>query len=85
MYKVFAENFPITDTRNNFNLEFIDYFVDPPRYTIDECLDRGLTYSVPLKAKLKLSCSDTEHTDFETKTQDVFFNLFKKIATDFAI
>ena len=72
LYKVFQEIFPITDTRNNFNLEFIDYFVDPPRYTIDECLDRGLTYSVPLKAKLKLSCSDTEHTDFETKTQDVF-------------
>ena len=72
LYKVFQEIFPITDTRNNFNLEFIDYFVDPPRYSIDECLDRGLTYSVPLKAKLKLSCSDSEHTDFETKTQDVF-------------
>lgn len=58
LYKVFMENFPITDTRNNFVLEFIDYYVDPPRYSIDECLERGLTYSVPLKAKLKLYCTD---------------------------
>ena len=72
LYKVFQEIFPITDTRNNFVLEFIDYFVDPPRYTIDECLDRGLTYSVPLKAKLKLSCTDPEHEDFDTSIQDVY-------------
>src|SRR5210317_1733309 len=62
---VFEENFPITDTRNNFVLEFIDYFVDPPRYTIEECIQRGLTYSVPLKAKLKLYCTGPEHEDFE--------------------
>lgn len=72
LYKVFSENFPITDTRNNFVLEFLDYFIDPPRYTIDECLERGLTYSVPLKAKLKLYCTDPDHEDFETITQDVF-------------
>jgi DNA-directed RNA polymerase subunit beta len=72
LYKVFAENFPITDTRNNFVLEFIDYFIDPPRYTIDECIDRGLTYSVPLKAKLKLYCTDPEHEDFDTVIQDVY-------------
>jgi len=72
LYKVFAENFPITDTRNIFNLEFLDYFVDPPRYTIQECIERGLTYAVPLKAKLKLSCNDPEHEDFETKVQDVY-------------
>lgn len=72
LFKVFAENFPITDTRNNFVLEFIDYFIDPPRYTIDECLERGLTYSVPLKAKLKLYCTDSEHEDFETVIQDVY-------------
>jgi len=72
LYKVFAENFPITDTRNNFNLEFLDYFIDPPRYTIEECIDRGLTYSVPLKAKLKLSCTDDEHEDFATVIQDVY-------------
>ncbi|MBR2476048.1 MAG: DNA-directed RNA polymerase subunit beta [Bacteroidaceae bacterium] len=72
LYKVFAENFPISDTRNNFVLEFLDYFIDPPRYTIDECLERGLTYSVPLKAKLKLYCTDPEHEDFETKIQDVY-------------
>lgn len=72
LYKVFQEIFPITDTRNNFVLEFIDYFVDPPRYTIDECLDRGLTYSVPLKAKLKLYCTDPEHEDFDTVIQDVY-------------
>ena len=72
LFKVFKENFPITDTRNIFVLEFLDYFVDPPRYSIDECVDRGLTYSVPLKAKLKLSCNDEEHVDFETIVQDVF-------------
>ncbi|MBL7754731.1 MAG: DNA-directed RNA polymerase subunit beta, partial [Chitinophagaceae bacterium] len=72
LYRVFKENFPITDTRNIFVLEFLDYFVDPPRYTIDECIDRGLTYSVPLKAKLRLSCNDEEHIDFETIVQDVF-------------
>ncbi len=73
LYKVFAENFPITDTRNNFVLEFIDYYIDPPRYSIDECLERGLTYSVPLKAKLKLYCTDSEHEDFDTVVQDVYF------------
>ncbi len=72
LFKVFQENFPITDTRNIFVLEFLDYFVDPPRYTIDECIQRGLTYSVPLKAKLKLSCNDEEHLDFQTVVQDVF-------------
>ncbi|RME94320.1 MAG: DNA-directed RNA polymerase subunit beta [Bacteroidetes bacterium] len=72
LYKVFQENFPITDARNIFVLEFLDYFVDPPRYTIDECMQRGLTYSVPLKAKLKLSCNDEEHVDFKTIVQDVF-------------
>ncbi len=72
LYKVFSENFPITDTRNIFVLEFLDYFVDPPRYSIDECIDRGLTYAVPLKAKLKLSCNDIEHEDFETVVQDVY-------------
>ena len=72
LYKVFAENFPISDTRNNFVLEFLDYYIDPPRYTIDECLERGLTYSVPLKAKLKLYCTDPEHEEFETKIQDVY-------------
>src|SRR5436305_854983 len=72
LFRVFKENFPITDTRNIFVLEFLDYFIDPPRYTIDECMERGLTYSVPLKAKLKLSCNDEEHVDFETIIQDVF-------------
>ena len=72
LYKVFAENFPITDTRNNFILEFLDYYIDPPRYSIDECLERGLTYSVPLKAKLKLYCTDPDHEDFGTVIQDVF-------------
>jgi DNA-directed RNA polymerase subunit beta len=72
LYKVFSENFPITDTRNQFVLEFLDYFIDPPRYTIPECIDRGLTYSVPLKAKLKLYCTDAEHEDFETIVQDVY-------------
>ena len=73
LYKVFMENFPITDTRNNFVLEFIDYYIDPPRYSIDECLERGLTYSVPLKAKLKIYCTDPEHEDFDTVIQDVYF------------
>jgi len=72
LYRVFQENFPITDARNIFNLEFLDYFIDPPRYTIDECMQRGLTYSVPLKAKLRLSCNDEEHIDFQTIVQDVF-------------
>ena len=72
LYKVFAENFPIADTRNNFVLEFLDYFIDPPRYSIDECLERGLTYSVPLKAKLKLYCTDPDHEDFATTIQDVY-------------
>ncbi len=72
LYKVFQENFPISDTRNIFLLEFLDYFVDPPRYSIEECMQRGLTYSVPLKAKLRLSCNDKEHVDFETIVQDVF-------------
>ena len=72
LYKVFSENFPITDTRNNFVLEFLDYYIDPPRYTIDECLERGLTYSVPLKAKMKLYCTDPDHEDFGTVIQDVF-------------
>ena len=72
LYKVFAENFPIADTRNNFVLEFLDYYIDPPRYTVEECLDQGLTYSVPLKAKLKLYCTDQEHEDFDTQIQNVF-------------
>ena len=72
LYKVFAENFPIADTRNNFVLEFLDYYIDPPRYSIAECLERGLTYSVPLKAKLKLYCTDPDHEDFDTVIQDVF-------------
>ena len=72
LYKVFSENFPITDTRNNFQLEFLDYYIDPPRYSIEECLERGLTYAVPLKAKLKLYCTDPEHEDFDTVIQDVF-------------
>ncbi len=72
LYKVFSENFPIADTRNNFVLEFLDYYIDPPRYTIEECLEHGLTYSVPLKAKLKLYCTDPDHEDFDTVIQDVF-------------
>ena len=72
LFRVFAENFPISDARNNFVLEFLDYFVDPPRYALDECISRGLTYSVPLKAKLKLYCTDPEHEDFETIVQDVY-------------
>ncbi|MBM3165112.1 MAG: DNA-directed RNA polymerase subunit beta [Bacteroidetes bacterium] len=72
LFKVFSENFPITDTRNQFVLEFLDYFIDPPRYSIQECIDRGLTYSLPLKAKLKLYCTDPDHEDFETIVQDVY-------------
>ncbi len=72
LYKVFTENFPITDTRNQFVLEFLDYFIDPPRYSIQECVERGLTHAVPLKAKLKLYCTDPEHEDFETIVQDVY-------------
>jgi len=72
LYKVFSENFPITDARNNFVLEFLDYYIDPPRYSIEECIERGLTYSVPLKSKLKLYCTDPEHEDFETIIQDVY-------------
>jgi DNA-directed RNA polymerase subunit beta len=72
LFKVFSENFPISDTRNNFVLEFLDYFVDPPRYELDECIERGLTFSVPLKARLKLYCTDPEHEDFETIVQDVY-------------
>jgi DNA-directed RNA polymerase subunit beta len=72
LYKTFSDNFPITDTRNQFVLEFLDYFVDPPRYSIRECIERGLTYSVPLKARLKLYCTDPEHEDFETIVQDVY-------------
>ncbi len=75
LYRVFAENFPISDARNNFVLEFLDYFIDPPRYSIDECIERGLTYSVPLKAKLKLYCTDPEHEDFETIIQDVYLGM----------
>ena len=72
LYKVFSENFPIEDTRNNFVLEFLDYYIDRPRYSIQECLQRGLTYSVPLKAKLKLYCTDPDHEDFATEVQDVY-------------
>jgi DNA-directed RNA polymerase subunit beta len=72
LYKVFTENFPIADTRNNFVLEFLDYYLDPPRYSMDECIARGLTYSVPLKAKMKLFCTDPEHEDFDTVIQDVY-------------
>ena len=72
LFRVFKENFPISDARSIFVLEFLDYFIDPPRYSMEECIERGLTYSVPLKAKLKLSCNDEEHVDFETIVQDVF-------------
>jgi len=72
LYKCFAENFPITDARNNFVLEFLDYYVDSPRYSIEECIERGLSYSVPFKAKMKLYCTDPEHEDFETIIQDVY-------------
>ena len=72
LHRVFAENFPISDSRNNFVLEFLDYFVDPPRYSERECIERGLTFCVPLKARLKLYCTDPEHEDFETIVQDVY-------------
>lgn len=75
LYKTFQENFPITDSRNQFVLEFLDYLVDSPRYSIDECVERGLTYSVPLKARLKLYCTDPEHEDFQTVIQDVYLVL----------
>jgi len=75
LFKVFSENFPISDARNNFVLEFMDYFIDPPKYSIEECLERGLSYSVPLKAKLKLYCTDPEHEDFETIIQDVYLGM----------
>ncbi|MBR5778760.1 MAG: DNA-directed RNA polymerase subunit beta [Bacteroidales bacterium] len=75
LFKVFNENFPISDARNNFVLEFLDYFIDPPRYTIEECIERGLTYSVPLKAKLKLYCTDPEHEEFKTIVQDVYLGM----------
>ena len=75
LFKVFSENFPIADTRNNFVLEFLDYYIDSPRYSIEECLERGLTYSVPLKAKLKLYCTDPDHEDFDTVVQDVFLGM----------
>jgi len=81
LFKVFSENFPITDVRNNFVLEFLDYFVDPPHYTIEECIERGLTYSVPLKAKLKLYCTDPEHEDFETIVQDVYLGMIPYMTT----
>ena len=72
LHQVFMENFPISDTRNSFVLEFMDYYVDAPRYTIEECIERGLTYSVPLKAKLRLYCTDVDHEDFETIIQEVY-------------
>jgi DNA-directed RNA polymerase subunit beta len=75
LFKVFSENFPIADTRNNFVLEFLDYYIDPPRYSVDECFERGLTYNVPLKAKLKLYCTDPDHEDFDTVVQDVYLGL----------
>lgn len=75
LYKVFSDNFPINDARNSFALEFLDYYIDAPRYSMAECLERGLTYSVPLRAKMKLSCSDTEHEDFETVIQDVYLGM----------
>ncbi len=75
LFKVFSENFPIIDTRNNFVLEFIDYFVDPPRYSQEECIERGLTYSVPLKAKMRLYCTDADHEDFEDITQEVYLGM----------
>ena len=82
LYKVFSENFPIADTRNNFVLEFLDYYIDPPRYSIEECLERGLTYSVPLKAKLKLFCTDPDHEDFDTVIQDVFLGPIPYMTTN---
>ncbi len=81
LFKVFQENFPITDTRNNFVLEFLDYYIDPPRYTIEECIERGLTFSVPLKAKLKLYCTDPEHEDFDMVIQDVYLGTVPYMTT----
>ena len=75
LFRVFNENFPISDTRNNFSLEFLDYCIDPPRYTIQECLEQGLTYQVPLKATLKLSCNDPDHEDFDTVVQEVYLGM----------
>ena len=75
LFKVFKENFPISDARNNFTLEFLDYYIDPPRYTIEECIERGLTYSVPLKAKLRLSCNDPENEDFQAIEQPVYLGM----------
>jgi DNA-directed RNA polymerase subunit beta len=85
LFRVFKENFPISDTRNIFELEFLDYFIDPPRYTIEECMERGLTYAVPLKAKLRLSCNDEEHVDFQTIVQDVFLGNIHYIFSLFQI
>ena len=81
LYSTFKENFPITDTRNQFVLEFLDYFIDPPRYSVEECIERGLTYSVPLKARLKLFCTDPEHEDFETIVQDVYLGTIPYMTT----
>ena len=81
LYSTFKENFPITDTRNQFVLEFLDYFIDPPRYSVEECIERGLTYSVPLKARLKLFCTDPEHKDFETIVQDVYLGTIPYMTT----
>ncbi|WP_404981006.1 DNA-directed RNA polymerase subunit beta [Capnocytophaga granulosa] len=81
LYSTFKENFPITDTRNQFVLEFLDYFIDPPRYSVEECIQRGLTYSVPLKARLKLFCTDPEHEDFETIVQDVYLGTIPYMTT----
>ena len=81
LYSTFKENFPITDTRNQFVLEFLDYFIDPPRYSVEECIERGLTYSVPLKARLKLFCTDPEHEDFETRVQDVYLGTIPYMTT----
>ncbi|MDY5969315.1 MAG: DNA-directed RNA polymerase subunit beta, partial [Bacteroidales bacterium] len=75
LYQVFKENFPITDAHNNFTLEFLDYFIDPPRYSIKECIERGLTYSVPLKAKLRLSCNDPENEEFKAVEQPVYLGM----------
>ncbi len=76
LYKVFSENFPISDSRDNYLLEFTDYLVDPPKYSVTECIDRGLTFSVPLKAKLRLSCNDEDNEDFETIEQEVFLGTY---------
>src|SRR5215470_6136814 len=74
LYKVFKENFPVADVRNSFVLDFLDYYVDSPRYSVEECLEKGLTYSVPLKARLKLYCTDSDHEDFDTVIQDVYLS-----------